>query len=229
MYRTTLLVIVLLVGGGLAQQAPPPGQPPAQTPSPPLPPAVAKADEPEQGLLQVRRIYVDSFGDDAMSKQIHDAIITGLSESKRFIVTENKERADAVLKGTGLEKTTQELHGHQEATAVGTAAGSHSGSVSGSFVNGTGSVSGSSRGRFVAHSAAIEDANVSTETINDARVSVRLVDKDGDVIWATTQESSNAKYKSATADVADKVVKQLLRSVAKMEKAPGQPSTTSPE
>ncbi len=47
---------------------------------------------------------------------------------------------------------------------------------------------------------------------------MRLVDKDGDVIWATTQESRGAKYKGASADVADKIVKQLLRDAQKTER-----------
>jgi hypothetical protein len=45
---------------------------------------------------------------------------------------------------------------------------------------------------------------------------VRLITKDGDVIWATTQESLGAKFRGASADVADKVVRQLI---ADMEKA----------
>jgi hypothetical protein len=52
-------------------------------------------------------------------------------------------------------------------------------------------------------------------TVNDARASVRLVNSDGDVIWTTTQESKGAKYKGASADVADKIVKQLIWDVAK--------------
>jgi hypothetical protein len=38
---------------------------------------------------------------------------------------------------------------------------------------------------------------------------VRLVNKEGDVIWSTTQESTGAKFKGASADVADKITKQL--------------------
>jgi hypothetical protein len=38
---------------------------------------------------------------------------------------------------------------------------------------------------------------------------------DGDVIWSTTQESQGAKFKSSSADVADKVVKQLLHELDK--------------
>jgi len=177
-------------------------------------------------IVRVRRIFVEGFGDDVISKQVQAMVISSLTESKRFIVTENKDKADAVLKGSGLEKTSQELHSSTEATAVGGAAGGHSGSVSGSFVNGSGSISGSSSGGFVSRSAAIEDSSTSTETINDARIAVRLVDKDGDVIWATTQESKGAKYKGASADVADKVVKELLRRLERAEKKPAEKKAT---
>lgn len=170
-------------------------------------------------LLKIRRIYVDSFGEDPVAKQLQAMVIASLAESKKFIITENKERSDAVLKGTGLEKTSQELHAISEGTAVGAAAASHSGSVSGSVVNGVGSVSGSSSGSALARQMAVQDAQASTETINDARVAVRLVAQDGDVIWATTKDSKGAKYKGASADVADQVVKQLMRDLEKLEKA----------
>jgi curli biogenesis system outer membrane secretion channel CsgG len=182
-------------------------------------PAAAKPETiVSEKLLRVKRIYVDTFGDDDIGKQIQAMIINSLTDSKRFIVTENKEKADAILKGTALEKTSQEYHASSEGTAVGGAAGHHSGRVSGSVVNGSGSVSGSSQGGFAARSAAISDSSASTETINDARGAVRLVDSNGDVIWATTQESKGAKYKGASADVADKIVKQLLRDFEKLEK-----------
>lgn len=63
----------------------------------------------------------------------------------------------------------------------------------------------------------VDDSQASVETINDARASVRLVSKDGDVVWSTTQESKGAKYKGATADVADKIVKQLIHDLTKLE------------
>ena len=66
-------------------------------------------------------------------------------------------------------------------------------------------------------SAAISDSSLHTETINEARVAMRLVNSDGDVIWTTSQESKGGKYKGASADVADNCVKQLLRDVAKTE------------
>jgi curli biogenesis system outer membrane secretion channel CsgG len=168
----------------------------------------------------VKRIYVDSFGDDAINKQIQAMVMSQLTATKRFIVTENKEKADAILRGAGLEKTSQESHAFNTGTAAGAASGYHSGSVSGHVVNGSGSISGSSSGGFSAASAAINDSYASTETINDARISVRLVNQEGDVIWATTQESKGAKYKGASADVAEKVVKQLFRDLEKAEQKP---------
>jgi curli biogenesis system outer membrane secretion channel CsgG len=190
-----------------------PSTPAAQPATPPKAVSVA----PEVKLLSIKRIYVDSFGDDPISKQVQAFVITDLSESNRFTVTENKEKADAILRGTGLEKTSQEYHAYHSGTAVGAAAGSHSGSLDGSWVDGTGSIHGSSSGGFAAHSAAINDSSASTETINDARIAVRLVDSDGDVIWAASEESNNSKYKSATADVADRVVHKLLRKIEILE------------
>ena len=227
MFRLAITVALMLAfqSPSAAPQKPtplaPPGSPAASANSKR---EIATKDDPdiENELLHVKRIFVDSFGDDPISKQVQAMVISSLTESKKFVVTENKEKADAVLKGSSLEKTSQELHSSSEATAAGGAAGGHSSSVNGSFVNGTGSVSGSSSGGFVSRAASIEDASTSVDTVNDARIAVRLVDNDGDVIWATTQESKGAKYKGATADVADKVVKELLRAVEKLEKKPAE-------
>lgn len=161
-------------------------------------------------VLKVRRIYVESFGDDKISRILQAMVINSLADSKRFIVTENREKADAVLKGTAIEKTSQEVHASGESTAVAGAAGA----ISGSANRSSASVTGAS----VAHAAGIEDSVLSTETIDRAAVAVRLVATDGDLIWATTQESKGAKFKGASADVAQKVVKQLLSDIEKMEK-----------
>ena len=140
------LLLLLLLGSVPAQSATPPSSGQNQTTSPG---AAAKRDpEIAAKLLNVRRIYVDTFGSDAQSQQLQAMVINSLAESKRFIITENKDKADAILRGVGLEKSAQEFHAISEGTAVGTAAGSQHGHVNGNVSGGSGSISGSSSGGF---------------------------------------------------------------------------------
>lgn len=192
--------------GATAPTATPAAQPIAQA----APKPAIDADDPA-ALLKVKRIYVDSFGDDIISKELQSMIVSALVDSKRFKVTENKERADAILKGVALEKTSQELHAYGEGTSVGAAGGGGHAEV--------GPGGGSANSGFIARHMGISDSAVHTETINDARVAIRLVTPDGDVIWTSTQESKGAKYKGSSADVADQCVKDLLRTVEKLERA----------
>jgi curli biogenesis system outer membrane secretion channel CsgG len=147
------------------------------------------ADGDPVSLLRVKRIFVDSFGDDAVSKELQSMIVSPLVATNQFKVTENRERADAILKGVAVEKTSQELHAYSEGTAVARRNGA----------------------------AAIKDSSANTETIQEAKIAVRLVDPNGDVIWTSTQESKGAKYKGSSADAADKCVKQLLRDIDRLK------------
>ena len=47
---------------------------------------------------------------------------------------------------------------------------------------------------------------------------VRLVNKDGDVIWSTTQESQGGKFRRASTDVADRITKKLLEDYERAKK-----------
>lgn len=187
-------------------------------------PPVAKPGSPEANasvlnakLLTVTRIYVDDFGADPVAKQIQAMVINSISESKRFIITENRDKADAILKGTGLEKTSQEFHGLSDKAVAASSHSGYSDNVSGSASGGTASISGSAHAFHIGSLAGADDSTASSETINDARVAVRLVATDGDVIWSTTQESRGAKYKGSSADVADKVVKRLMFDLDKLQ------------
>ena len=153
--------------------------------------AKVEADVSSGALLKIKRIFVDSFGDDATSKEVQSMIVSALVSTNQFTVTENRERADAILKGVALEKTSQELHAYSEGTAVGARNGA----------------------------AAIKDSSANTETIHEAKVGIRLVNPDGDVIWTSTQESKGGKYKGAGADAADRCIKQLLRDIDKVKSA----------
>ena len=55
---------------------------------------------------------------------------------------------------------------------------------------------------------------------HEASASVRLVNRDGDVIWATTQESVGAKFRGSSSDVAEKITRQLAEDFARAGKLP---------
>lgn len=180
------------------------------------------ADADGRALLKVKRIYVDTFGDDIISKELQSMIVSALVATKQFKVTENRERADAILKGVALENTSQEVHAYGEGTSVGGASGGGHSEISGAG----GVISGSSSGGFVARHMGTQDSSLNTETIHEARIAVRLVNPEGDVIWTSTQESKGAKYKSASADVADMCVKKLLRDIEKLKGVDTSTATT---
>ncbi len=203
-----LLQVTVLSPTAVSSQGTKPGETPTRAPS-----RLKEAEADPNALLKVKRIYVDSFGDDVVSRKLQSMIVSSLVTTKRFKVTENRDRADAILKGVALEKSSREVHAYGEATSVGGASGGGHSQISGSG----GSISGSSSGGFVARHLGISSSSVNTETINDARIAVRLVNPDGDVIWTSTQESKGAKYKGSSADVADKCVKQLLKDLEKLE------------
>jgi hypothetical protein len=48
------------------------------------------------------------------------------------------------------------------------------------------------------------------ERKHEAIVTVRLVSKDGDIIWSATAESLGGKFLGASADVAEKIAKLLI-------------------
>ncbi len=186
------MIQALLVACLMLQQAAAPPAAPSQGQTLPASPRVSTPAD----LLKVKRIFVDSFGDDPISKEMQSMVVAALVASKRFIVTENHDRADATLRGVALERTHQELHAFGDSTVAGR--------------------------------SAISDSSASTETTEKARISLRLINPDGDVIWTTTQESKGAKYKGASADVADMCVKQLMRDVAKLEASTAsQPAVTA--
>ena len=54
------------------------------------------------------------------------------------------------------------------------------------------------------------DSRRTEERKHEAIATVRLVSKDGDVIWSATAESLGGKFLGASADVADKIAKRLV-------------------
>ena len=160
-------------------------------------------DEAAQQLSKVRRIYIAVLtgGDDAL--QIRDLLMTSLHNSKQFIITEDEDKADAVLKGAGdddvFTDTFQSSEGINAHTQFG--AGSSEGlrNYSSSSSNHSGSMT-----------IGENESTRKEERKHEAIATVRLVAKDGDVIWSATAESMGAKFMGASADVADKISKRLV-------------------
>jgi len=76
----------------------------------------------------------------------------------------------------------------------------------------------SSREELRAGGIAVTDGNYSRERKHEAAAALRLVARDGDVLWSTTQESRGAKYRGSSADVAEKVAKELAAAYSRAKK-----------
>jgi hypothetical protein len=161
----------------------------------------AGEDEDEvsnRGLAKVHRIYVDILtgGDPAL--QIRDLLITSLQNSKLFILTEEEEKADAVLKGSADDQVFTDSHQTSDGINAHTQIG---GGVDGNSRN--------SKSQYAGLSVGETESSHIQERKHEALATVRLVNKDGDVLWSSTAESFGAKFLGASADVADKIAKRL--------------------
>jgi len=149
-------------------------------------------------LLGLKRVFIDKFGGGEGSAQLRDMVIASLQRARLFVVTENADRADAVLRGSGEDLAFTDLF--------------QSGETVGARSNLSAGRGASTKNRdYLALGAGVNDSESTRiqERKHEATASVRLVNKEGDVIWSTTQESQGAKLRSASADVADKITRQL--------------------
>ncbi len=145
--------------------------------------------------------------------------MTSLHNSKQFIITEDEDKADAVLKGAGdddvFTDTFQSSEGINAHTQIST--GSSEG-----LRNYANSSSNHSGGLTIGEN----DSRRDEQRKHEAIATVRLVSKDGDVIWSATAESMGAKFMGASADVADKIAKRLVSDYkAAQEEVANQPPT----
>jgi len=160
------------------------------------PPAPATIEEAElRQLRSVRRVFVDRLTGGETAAQIRDILISTLDGSKLFVLTENQERADAILRGAAEDLVFTEVH-------------TSSDNVNAHMNLGSGRTSRSSSG-YGGLGIGESESEHSSERRHEAIAAVRLVNKDGDVIWSTTQESLGAKFRGASADVADKITSKL--------------------
>ncbi|MDQ2712745.1 MAG: hypothetical protein M3Y24_11055 [Acidobacteriota bacterium] len=164
------------------------------------------ADSAAHSLPEVRRIYVAELVG-TQADALRELLIASLASTKLFVITDNAERADAVLKGAADDQVFTDSHDIEEGIST-RATGSRFGS---------GSTTSTSRSAGGSSGLAISDNEFhhSKERKHEAYAAVRLCNKNGDVIWSTTQESLGAKFRGASADVASKVAHQLMLDMDK--------------
>jgi hypothetical protein len=152
-------------------------------------------------LDKIKRVYVESLGASPPSNLLRDMIVASLAGCASFIVTEDKDHADAILRGTAMDDIFSEQHHSSDNINVGTHTGSSTNYSDRYDRTGSEKQSGLNIGQT--------ESSQSNERKHEASASVRLVNRAGDVIWSTTQESGGAKFKSASADVAEKIFRKL--------------------
>lgn len=159
-------------------------------------------ESPAVQLGQVRRIYVDVFTGGESAAQLREEIIGALERSRLFTITENEDRADAILKGAAKDEAYTDSFRSSDNANGRTQYGTSNGGTFGKYDTERSS-------RNIGGGLGDSDSVDISERRHEARAAVRLVSPDGDVIWSTTQESLGAKFLSASEDVAARVAKQL--------------------
>jgi hypothetical protein len=160
------------------------------------------------GITSIQRIFVDRLTGGETAAQIRDMIISSLQSSGLFLVTENPDRADATLRGSAEDLIYTDTFS------------SNDGLNARANIGGLGSRTSSRSGVYAGAGMGDNDSTHISERRHEASASVRLVDRNGDVIWATTQESRGGKFRGASADVADKITRQLMEDYERARRSP---------
>lgn len=178
----------------------------------------AKPDLSAQ-IPKIKRVFVDRLSGGETAAQMRDLIITALENTKLFVITENQERADAFLRGSAEDLIyTDQYQSSENVNMHGNSADSEGNSTDSRY-NGAGSGTSSRSSRSMGSGIGGGESTNIKERRHEALATVRLVNKDGDVLWSTTQESNGGKFHGASAEVADKIARQLMAEVEKAKKS----------
>lgn len=171
----------------------------AQAPKP-------NADSGIEKLTQVKRIYVAQLTGGVQADALRELIIASLDSTKLFVLTDNPDRADAILKGAADDQTFTDTFDSEEGANARQSAGT----------------GGYTRAGATHYSLGVNDneSHHIKERKHEAYATVRLCNRDGDVLWSTTQESLGAKFRGASADVAAKIARQLALDLDRARRPP---------
>lgn len=170
-------------------------------------PATAVSPQLQAELLSVRRIYVAELNGGKAAEALRELLISSLNATRLFILTDNPDRADAVLKGAADDRSFTDTFDVKEGITGRLGSGRATSNSSGL----SGSIGSVSIGDNETHNI--------KERKHEAYAAVRLCGRDGDVLWATTEESQGGKFRGASADVAAKVARDLTLALGWAERA----------
>lgn len=174
----------------------------AQPAPPPVPDELRR-------LASMKTLCVEAFaGDAALAATVREMVFAGLFAGRAFTLRDRCEPSDAVLKGAVVERATSRVRAEGEATDFGAAGGA-------AVREGTTAVAS-----IGALAGGQSEALYSAEKGQTAAVVLRIVDGDGVVLWAHSQESPGGKLRGATGDAVDRAIKQLLRDLNRARAAP---------
>src|SRR5581483_1122427 len=144
-------------------------------------------EQAAEQLARVRRIYIAVLTGGDAALQIRDLLMTSLHNSKQFVITEDEDKADAVLKGAGDDDVFIDTFQSSDGISAHTQFGAGSS-------EGLRNYSSSSSNRSGGLSIGENDSRRDEVRKHEAIATVRLVSKEGDVIWSATAESLGAKF-----------------------------------
>ena len=160
-------------------------------------------------LADVRRVYVSKLSGGGAADSMREVLIAALNSTGMFVLTDDEKRADAILKGAADDRVFTDSFDSDKSVSGRNDAGVYSGSRSVK----TGG------GGYTAMSGADHESYHIRDRKHEAFAAIRLVNRAGDVVWSTTQESLGAKFRSASTDVGEKVARQLVLDMNRLERA----------
>lgn len=161
---------------------------------------------PATSLREVRRIFVSRLAGGGTADSMREVLIASLNSTGLFVLTDDQTKADAVLKGAANDTIFVDSFDSDK-------------SISGRTDGGFGNRSLKTGGAYGSLSGADREAYHIRDRKHEAYAAIRLVNRAGDTLWSTTQESLGSKFHSASADVGEKVARQIALDMDRLQRA----------
>ena len=182
--------------------------------------AFAQSEDLSNQLLTIKRVYVDKLTGGETAAQMRELLISSLQSAKLFILTEKEEKADIIVRGAAEDLIFTDAFSSSEGVNMRGSTNSSSSSGTSSRYNGASSGYNNSGSRGLSLGVGDNESTNIKQRAHEALGTVRFINKDGDVIWSTTQESMGGKFRGASSDVADKITKRLTEDYERAKKLP---------